>query len=614
MARSRWRMRIAVGFAAAVVLVVTLTVADFGLSAGKVHHGVRVSGVDVGGRSEADAAAYLDSELALRAAEPVVLRAAGKTASVTATEVAISFETTSLARAAYDVGRSGDVMRDIGDRLKAWIARVELPAVPTADPDRVEAVLSAFAKGVDVDAKDAAVAVDGVTVKVRPSKDGRAVDRDATRALLMSAFTQKGRTVSVPVRTVEPEVSDASAQAAAEDARQMLSDDVEIAFESKRWSFEPTDIAKWISIDKSDEASGSPAVAGTESTSDVAAQGESAAQGVRLVAYVDPAKARTRILPKIGAVGRSAKDATFKVSDGKVTIAASRDGIGPDMDALARELTVALTDPGETRSVALRTRRISPEITTGEAQRMGIKERLSRFTTTFSASNTPRVANIHTLADAIDGTLIKPGGTFSFNGTVGPRTAEKGYQEAPAIVDGKLVPQLGGGICQVGTTLFNTVFESGLPVVERHNHSFYISHYPKGRDATVSWGGPDFKFRNDTGHWVLLVTAYSNSSLTIALYGTDPGYEVQAQTGAWENEKPYGTEETKDPTFPKGARVVEESGITGRSLTVKRIVSKNGDVVRTDEFRSVYRPKAEVVRVGTKPVSKTETATVSASP
>ncbi len=96
------------------------------------------------------------------------------------------------------------------------------------------------------------------------------------------------------------------------------------------------------------------------------------------------------------------------------------------------------------------------------------------------------------------GRCIAPGETFSFNGTVGPRTAEKGYQEAGAIVNGELVPQLGGGICQVGTTIFNTVFESGLPVVERHNHSFYISHYPKGRDATVSWGGPDFKFRNDT--------------------------------------------------------------------------------------------------------------------
>ena len=121
-------------------------------------------------------------------------------------------------------------------------------------------------------------------------------------------------------------------------------------------------------------------------------------------------------------------------------------------------------------------------------------------------------------------------------------------------MNGKLVPQLGGGICQVGTTIFNAAFESGLPITERRNHSFYISHYPKGRDATVSWGGPDFKFKNTTDDWVLVSVSYTDSSITIALYGTDPGYDVDSETSAWRNVKPYPTEEIKDPKMLVGSR------------------------------------------------------------
>jgi vancomycin resistance protein YoaR len=144
------------------------------------------------------------------------------------------------------------------------------------------------------------------------------------------------------------------------------------------------------------------------------------------------------------------------------------------------------------------------------------------------------------------------------------------------------------------------VFESGLPVIQRRNHSFYISHYPKGRDATVSWGGPDLKFKNDTENWVLVSVSYTSSSITVSLYGTDPGYEVSSSTGEWTNIKPYATEEIEDPKMTKGSRVVEDPGIPGRSITVKRTVTKDGKVIREDNFVSKYRPKVQVVRVGTK--------------
>jgi vancomycin resistance protein YoaR len=252
---------------------------------------------------------------------------------------------------------------------------------------------------------------------------------------------------------------------------------------------------------------------------------------------------------------------------------------------------------------------MQPVLTTDAAQQMGISDRISSFTTTYSTANPARTNNVHLLAKTFDAKLVPPGGVFDFNQVAGERTAAKGYQEAPAIVDGKLVPQLGGGVCQVGTTFFNAVFFSGLPILERHNHSFYISHYPKGRDCTVSWGGPDFKFKNDTAGWLLIRTSTTASSLTISLYGTDPGYDVQYSTGQFTDVVPFKVDEVKDPTLAKGIKIITDGGVNGCRIVVTRTVYKGATVVRTDRFVSIYDPKVETVRVGTKVSSKPATTT-----
>ncbi|TLM98595.1 MAG: hypothetical protein FDZ75_02015, partial [Actinobacteria bacterium] len=403
-------------------------------------------------------------------------------------------------------------------------------------------------------------------------------------------------------------VDEADAKAAIAVAERMLAGEATITHAEKSWAFGPDDIATWLAFKRSDVPSDADPAEFESTAATQPAQ-------VGLVAYIAPEALRERVLPKLGTgIGRPAKDARFTTADGRVTIVPSQDGVGPDVGSLSGDLTSDLADSGSDRTVVLHTTVMQPELTTAKARAMGIDARTSRYTTTYTASNRPRVNNIHLLGDSLDGTLIPPGGTFSFNGTVGERTADKGYQEANAIVNGKLVPQLGGGICQVGTTVFNAVFESGLPVLERHNHSFYIDHYPKGRDATVSWGGPDLKFKNDTAHWILVSVSYTDSSITVALYGTDPGYEVSSKTSAWSNERPFPTEEIKDPLLVAGTRVVEDGGITGRRCTVTREVTKDGTVVRTDEFVSVYRPKIEVVRVGTKPKPGSKPATSTAKP
>jgi len=607
----RWALALP---AAVLTLLVVFAAVEVAASAGRVHPGVRVAGVSVGGLKPDEVTRRLDEELVPRLADPVILVFEDHTWSVESTQVLVALDTTRAVDAAMAVGRSSGFVASLQERLRAWFGRSDLEAPVIGDALRVEAVVTEVATVVDKAPQDATVVIEGTGARVEPSVLGLAVRREELSQRMLQAFAEAERTVEVGADFVPVNVTEEDAAQAAEDALKMMSGPVTVTYEAESWEFPATDIAGWIAFRavpcESDVATDTAASSqSTAAACDLEAPTPvPGAQRMVLEAFVDSAEASKTVTPRVGTAGRAPKSAEFSVSNGAVQIIPSQDGVGPDIGALALEMTTVLTGDAE-RTVALRTMRVEPEITTEEAQGMGITGRIGTYTTTYDPGNRPRVNNIHTLADALDGTLIAPGGTFSFNDTIGPRTAEKGYQEAPAIVNGELVPQLGGGICQVGTTIFNAVFESGLPVVERRNHSLYISHYPKGRDATVSWGGPDFRFQNDTEHWVLIATGYTNSSLTISLYGTDPGYVVTATTGDWYDITPHSVREVQDPSMPVGSRVVENRGTDGRKIAVTRTVTRNGQLVREDRFVSTYRAEEEVVRVGTMPASTTPTAT-----
>ena len=188
-------------------------------------------------------------------------------------------------------------------------------------------------------------------------------------------------------------------------------------------------------------------------------------------------------------------------------------------------------------------------------------------------SSSNRIWNVQLMARYIDGTIIEPGEVFSFNRVVGQRTVERGFREGQMIVGSLLLPSIGGGVCQTATTLFNNAFELGLPIVERHNHSFYISHYPLGRDATVSWGGPDFEFRNDLPTGILIKSSYTSSTLTFTFYGTPSGRRVVSTTSPQTNWRQPKTSYAYDPYAPAGSiRTSEGSNEAGFDVTVHRTV------------------------------------------
>ena len=612
--RPAWIRGVALGVAITLAIFALLVAVDVVASLGRVHPGVRIGEARVGAMSPERAAAALDETFGPRLGDPITVAFEDQTWQMNAVNLSASLDSEALVSEAMEHGRTGSIAERISERVKLWFEPVIVPVRVEADSVALSSFLSEIAVSVEREPRDAQVIIGGTEASLEPAVLGISLREPDVRQSVLEAFASTDRKVEVAVDFTPVRVTDADAEQALSDTRAMLAGPVTVTDDAKSWEFSPREIAPWIAfrVAPVPSAAATTPVEPTQEDAGEPAAGAPVAAAAEerwvLEAYVSADEASGTVLARVGEAGTPPIDARFQVGGGNVTIIPSRDGVGIDVEALATEMTRVLTTE-ESRTVRLRTQRIEPELTTERAEQMGIKERIATYTTTFLSTNKPRVSNIHTLSKALDGTLVAPGDTFSFNGTIGPRTAAKGYEEAPAIIGGRLVPSLGGGICQVATTLFNTVFESGLPVAERRNHSFYISSYPKGRDATVAWGGVDFKFKNDTDHWIYIATAYSNSSVTISLYGTDPGYAVTGSTGEFTDIRPFSVKEVPDETLAVGTRVVEDSGVDGRKIVVKRTVLRGGTVVREDTFTSSYAPKQQVVRVGTKPVSSESTAT-----
>jgi len=231
---------------------------------------------------------------------------------------------------------------------------------------------------------------------------------------------------------------------------------------------------------------------------------------------------------------------------------------------------------------------------------MRITTQIGTYTTSV-AGTANRLTNVGLGSSLLDNTLIAPGKVFSVNATTGQRTAAKGFKMAPTIIAGKLEDTVGGGMCQVSTTVFNAAFEAGLQIVERHNHELYISHYPLGRDATVSYGSYDLKFRNDTSHWILLKTEFTGWSLTVSLYSSPLHRKVVASTGSWYDFVPFTVDKKNDPTMTKGQTKIDTPGVGGMSIDCfRKVYDAGGKLLWNDDFKSVYSMVPEVLLVGAK--------------
>ena len=244
---------------------------------------------------------------------------------------------------------------------------------------------------------------------------------------------------------------------------------------------------------------------------------------------------------------------------------------------------------------------LHPNVTTNQIGDDAFPDQLSKFSTSFSSSNYSRSTNISLAAQKINGVVIMPGETFSYNQTVGQRTKAAGFKEAPAYLNGQVVQEVGGGICQVSSTLYNAVLYSNLEIVERYNHGFKPSYVKPGLDATVSWGGPDFKFKNNRNYPIRIKTDTSGKVLKIYIYGlkTDNDYTVKLDAQYVSN-VPYKTIYQKDSSLASGESKVIQNGSNGcKTATYKYLYGANGTLVSSECIsRDTYNPHNKVVAVG----------------
>lgn len=257
---------------------------------------------------------------------------------------------------------------------------------------------------------------------------------------------------------------------------------------------------------------------------------------------------------------------------------------------------------GNRFDIPIQTKTAEGPFTFDEACANGIITNIGSYTTSYTdtKSTQNRNSNIRLASDTLSNSVIeRNGGGWSFSALVGECTPEKGYKDANNIVNGEIVAAPGGGVCQVSTTVFNAVYESGFPVDQRYNHSLRMSSYPDGRDAAIAYPIKDLKWSNDSGSDVLLRMSYTNTTVTATLYGVSPGYSVKTTTGDWVEGEKFKTKVKVDNTKPEGYKKTETMGTDGVSIYVIRTVTdENGNVVRKDRFDSVYSPVNKVIVTG----------------
>jgi vancomycin resistance protein YoaR len=579
---SRARQRAVIATAAVLALLVLVTLFEGISTHGRILRGVSVAGVPVGGLTPSEAASRLAPVADALKGQVVRASGGGHSFEIEPAKVAFAMDVGSTVDRAYRLGRESFLARGLGQRVRSWFGGLSVSPAVTYERRGLTRLVAAIARRIDIPARDAQIIdIDGHPAAV-PGANGVALDRSKTAAALLAALASRAaRDLVLPVKVSSPRISTDAARAAAAELDIAISSPIRLVYGPKRWVIASRAIRRWMTVTPkaTSEVIGSPLTL--------------------VVAPATPAIQST-IESVTASVTKPAVDAKFDVSGDHVRVVPSKTGLAVDTKAASDLIERQLKEAGGQRIVQVTLHSIEPKMTTDRANAMGIRDKISSFATQYSSGNAPRANNIHLLAAALNNTLLPPSEEFSFNKTIGPRTAAKGYQEAPVIMNGKLVPALGGGICQVGTTIFNAVFFSGLPVTERTNHSFYISHYPDGRDATVSWDGPDFRFRNDTSSWILMKAGWSSDSVTISLYGTNPGYSVSYTTGKWTGVTHFSVQQVDDPKLAKGTFIVEDVGVNGHDVTVTRIVKKDGKLIRRDDFTSHYSAKDQVTRVGTK--------------
>jgi vancomycin resistance protein YoaR len=550
-----WRRRATLVPAGLLAALAAVYGADLLVSSGEMPRNTVVAGVDVGGLTPAGAAQRLEEQLAPRVVADHTVTAADVTATLSPATAGITL----------DVARTVDAAEE--QPLNPWTRLVtlfsdrEVEPVITGEETSLAAQIEGIAAQVDRAPQDATIVIEGTTPSVVEPLDGRTLDRDAAAEAITDALASGGdpsTPIELPVDVAPVDVDvEAAERALEETVAPALAAPVQVVSQDGGTSAEILVEAIAASLTFTPQEDGELAVG------------------------VDPQALQGALGDELGAFGTPAQDARFEVSGGAVSVVPSVDGTGIAPAHLAEQLLPVLGNEAP-RTVTAELGPVPAEFTTAEAEALGIREEISSFTT--KIGNAASGENIRVVAQEVDGAIIEPGETFSLNGFTGPRGLAQGYVEAGVINNGEFTTAVGGGISQFATTMFNAVFFAGLEDVYHKPHSYYISRYPAGREATVYYDSIDLKWRNDGDTGVYVDTAWTPSSLTVTFYGTKR-YDIQSISS-----ERYNIREPVVQDKPDSPTCKPQSGSTGFDITVTRVFRDltSGAELRREDFKTRY--------------------------
>lgn len=553
--RPRRRTGLVLGTIGGVVAVVAggYVAASWAL-ADTVPRGVTVAGVDIGGQQADLAVATLDQELRAATTEPIVLSAGERTVSIDPAQSGLVLD------AAATVGELTGFTLEPARLWQHVFGLGEQPPVTRVDEALLATSVEAAANGLFTEPVDGRIVFADGAPHASPAEDGLAVDEPATVELLAEQWLTAPRPVEVPTVPVSPAITQEETDRAMSTlARPLASGPVGVVVEDQVAEL-PVDV--------------------------VTGAATIAAEDDRLVLRLDGEVLVEEILKRTRDLLSEAEDARFEFVDGVPEIVPGTPGTWLDPEHVASAVRNAALGNPRTANVALS--EVDPERTTKALEELAITELVASFDTPLTADSV-RTSNLVRAAELITGVLVRPDEIFSLNETIGPITAENGYHESTVVVNGVIQKGIGGGLSQMGTTMYNAAYFAGFEDIEHRPHSYWFARYPEGREATIYEGSIDVRWRNTSPYGALLRSYVEGGRVYVEIWGTKH-FEVETFKSARSNVRPPTTRYNTQPGC-----IAQSAGNPGFDVTNTRVVTLDGEEIERTSETWRYLPQDAIV-------------------
>jgi len=495
--------------------------------------------------------------------------------------VAIDFE--EINRIAMSVGRQGNIIDQVSEQIKVWFSGFAVAPVVIFDQQQASSYLSQIAETIDLPQIEAAIGLEGIEITMRPGQVGRRLDIETTLGALVDPVSHlHDAQIDLVVDELPPLVLDASEQAAI--AKEILREPLTLTSGEKSWDFEPSSLAGLLSFNLIETSKGMEYAVGLSSDA--------------LESILGPLAEELNI---------SAENPRFIFNDDSGELDLLRPAsTGHELDISGTIDRIQDDLASGEHKISLVFRQIEPEISdNATAQELGISAPVSVVSTYFSGSGSARAQNVTTASSAFHGLLVAPGETLSMAEILGDISLDTGYAEALIIFGDRTIKGVGGGVCQVSTTLFRAAFFGGFPIVERYPHAYRVRYYELGSsspgpglDATVFVPMVDFKFTNDREGWLLLETYISGSQLIWKFYSSPDAREIQWSSQQFNHQDAPEALYKENPDLPKGKIKQVDWTADGLDLIVTRTVTLDGEVLYDDTIETHYLPWRAIYEYG----------------